>query len=629
MLDLTLIAKLQQVKDNIEASKERVQGVIKATHGRFGFVTLADRREIYLSATEMEKVLPGDVVNIIIHTAADGKTSAEIESLESSSLQFIIGQYQTRGQGHFVAPDTADNLRWIFIPPKSRGNAKPGDYIYCELKQHPFPSGKAQAHIIKNLGNAETIGVEADYAITRLHLPVDDVSEGLIEPDLSTRDDFSALALITIDSAEAADMDDALFAEVTDEGWRVVVAIADASAYIEPHSPVDVRARQRATSTYLPGRTLHMLPEKLATHSGSLMPGQLRAALLCEMSIAKNGEILAHQFKLGSVRSHAKLSYQSVSAHFEKNTAIDYPEVLAALCDASCALTQWREQHLLSSRDRADYRMILNAQGKIADCVLQEKTLAHRLVEECMIATNRCASEFLNGDEALYVQHPGFRAERLGDAKALARENLHDFDADPTTLDGYIALMRSAQALTHAAWPVASILSRWLNRASLSRTPAAHMGMGLPAYLTMTSPLRKYSDLFCHRLIKAKLQSETAPSLSDSELAEIIQGLDNSRRARQLMEQWLKAQYLSHKIGAPFLGTITHVNNNGLGVKLIDNGMDGQIDIKSLQQKYKFDARHLALVSDHKTLKLDDQVMIRVEASLIEQRSIQFKLNSE
>ena len=631
MLDQNLIAKLQQVKDTIEASKERAQGIIKATNGRFGFVTLADKREIYLAPAEMEKVLPGDTVNIIIHTGADGKTTAELESLEKTSLKFIIGQYQIRGQGHFVAPDASDNLRWIFIPPKSRGNAKPGDYIYCELKQHPFPAGKAQAHILKNLGTADKPGIEADYSIARLNLPVDDASDGLIEADLSQRDDLSAIAFLTIDSADAPDLDDALYAEARDDGWRVIVAIADPTAYISANSAIETLARQRGSSTYLPGRTLNMLPQQLATNTCSLLPGQLRAALICEMTIAKNGEITAHEFKLACVRSHAKLSYQSVSAYFEKNTAIDYADVLTALRDASGALTQWREQNMLISPDRPDYQMILNAQGKISECVPQEKTLAHRLVEECMIATNRCATEFLNGEPALYVQHPGFRSERLGDAKALARENLSDFDADPATLPGYIALMRAAknasQNTANSAWPVATILSRWLNRAILSRTPAAHMGMGLPAYLTMTSPLRKYADFFCHRVRKAKLLGETAPTISDTELAELNRGLEQNKQARQLMEQWLKTQYLANKIGAPFVGKITHINSNGLGVKLIDNGIDGHIDIKSLNQKYKFDARHLALVSEHKTLKLDDQIMIRVDSSNAEQRSIQFKIH--
>jgi ribonuclease R len=627
MLDQALIAKLQQVKDNIEASKERAQGVIKATNGRFGFVTLNDRREIYLPATEMEKVLPGDVVNIIIHTGDGGKTTAELESLEKSSLKYITGQYQTRGQGHFVAPDAADNLRWIFIPPKSRGNAKPGDYIVCELKQHPFPSGKAQAHIIKNLGNADTPGIEAEYTIARLKLATNDVTDGLLDADLSTREDFSATTFVTIDSPDSPDLDDALFGETTDNGWRLVVAIADPTAYIQPQSPTETAARQRGTSTYLPGRTLNMLPEIMATNTCSLLPGQLRAALLCEMTIAQNGEIVSHQFKLGSMRSHAKLSYQSVSAHFEKNTPIDYANVLSALRDASAALHQWREQYLLLSPDRPDYQLVLNAQGKIVDCVLQEKTLAHRLVEECMVATNRCATDFLNGASALYVQHPGFRTERLGDVKALARENLNMMDADPATLPGYISLMRAAKKAEHSPWPVASILSRWLNRAVISKTPAPHMGMGLPAYLTITSPLRKYTDFFCHRVIKAVLQGEPAPSISDNELAELNRGLESSKQARQLMEQWLKTQYLATKIGAPFVGKITHINSNGLGVRLIDNGIDGHIDLKTLPQKYKFDARHLALVSEHKTLRLDDQIMIRVESSLIDQRTIHFKTN--
>lgn len=627
MLDKALIAKLQQVKDNIEASKERTQGTVKATNGRFGFVILSDRREIYLPPTEMEKVLPGDVVNIVINTAADGKTTAEIESLEKSPLKTIIGQYQIRGQSHFVAPDVADNLRWIFIPPKSRGNAKPGDYIICELKQHPFPSGKAQAHIIRNLGNADTAGIEAEYTIARLNLSTDAVTEGIIEADLTTREDFSATTFVTIDAPDSPDLDDALYAEATENGWKVVVAIADPSEYVEPQSPTEITARQRGTSTYLPGRTVNMLPEVLATSACSLLPGQLRAVLLCEMEIAHNGEITKHGLKLGSIRSHARLNYQAVSKHFENNSPMDYADVLAALRDASAALYQWREQNMLISPDRPDYQIVLNPQGKIADCVQQEKTLAHRIVEECMIATNRCATEFLNGADALYVHHSGFRTERLGDAKALARENLNLMDADPTSLAGYITLMRAAKKVANAPWPVTSILSRWLNRAIISRTPNVHMGMGLPAYLTITSPLRKYTDFFCHRVIKAILRGQQAPTISDQEIAELNNGIEKSKLARQFMEQWLKTQFLATKIGAPFVGTISHINSNGINVRLMDNGIDGQIELKSLPQKYKFDARHLALVSEHKTLRLDDQIMIRVENCQIDQRTIQFKTN--
>ena len=222
MLDKNALTQLQGLKDQIEADKEYAEGIVKATRHRFGFVVLDDNREIFLAPDEMQRVLPGDRVSIVIKPVAsnDKKTKAqtagELEKLLSTSVDCFVGEVVQKGKAFFIAPDVpelANFTRWLFIPPNARSGAKQGDLVQCQLQRHPFGDGKPAVKVLQNLGNMHTPGIENEYCALRAgiarYLPkpsVQSLDEALkTMPDVAaTRTDFTALPLVSIDAASVS-----------------------------------------------------------------------------------------------------------------------------------------------------------------------------------------------------------------------------------------------------------------------------------------------------------------------------------------------------------------------------------------------------------------------------------------
>ncbi|WP_101758350.1 VacB/RNase II family 3'-5' exoribonuclease [Oceanicoccus sp. KOV_DT_Chl] len=638
MLDNNTLSQLKQLKQEIEDSKEYAEGIVKGTQRKFGFVVLSDDREIYLNPEEMLKVLPGDSVKILITTEenkknkdAKPKTSGTIEKLISSTLKEFSGRYIVKGQGHFVEPDLPQLSRWIFIPPQARKNAKAGDFIHCKIHRHPYPEAKPQAKILEVIGAADRDGIEADYIINKFQLTPQwptDWQQSLLSIDETSRQDITSTPFITIDAASTVDMDDALYASSTDQGWQLQIAIADPNALIKPESALDKAIKQQATSVYLPGKAIAMLPAELANEQCSLMPDQIRPALVCQIEIKQDGSISGYKIIEALIKSQAKLSY------FEVANCLDHAEVnencnphsscLAALKALSDALSRHRQQHNLVIPNRQEYRLVLNQQLKLDHIELQQKSSAHQLVEECMIAANRCASDML-GDSGIFISHPGFRKERLADVKKLAEEQLALTDCDFSTPEGYRQLMNAIddEALN---FPLRSVLSRLLERSRLTAKPQPHYGMGMQSYTTFTSPIRKYSDLLVHRIIKAKLQKQSQPVVDEQTIAALQLAQDKVRQAYYQLEQWLKCQYMKPLVGKEFSGTVSQINSNGFSVRLDEHLIEGFIETKLLNEKYSFDPMRLKLTSKSQTVQLDQTITVQVKEVDCKQRTIRYTL---
>jgi len=594
-------------------------------------VVLDDGREIFLSPEQMEKVFPGDEVRIEILTDKKGKQSAELIKVRQSPLADFSGRYVVKGKGHFVQPDLPRFNRWIFVPPQARNGAKDGDYVHAKIARHAYPHGKPQAKILKVLGAIDKAGIEADVMSAKFqlggHWPKDWEST-LSEAELSEREDLSAQSFITIDAPTTLDMDDAIFAETCDTGWTLSVAIADPSALIPADSALDKEAMRRSTSVYLPGRTIPMLPEALANDRCSLTAGTTRPALVCQMQIDREGTISDYRIFEAQVQSKAKLSYQQVAEFVDAESdrpAIDCQSTVEAIAAAGRALRQQRQRDHIIVPGRPEFRLILNEQKKIERIDPVQKSSAHELVEECMVAANRCAAELM-GDQGLFAGHGGFRPERLEGVTKLADEQLGLKDIDFSTPEGYRQLINQIDDTLE--FPVRSVLSRMLERGQMSSQPKPHVGMGLSRYTTFTSPIRKYSDLWVHRLIKAKLKGEPLPAISDEQLTTLQDGLDRARQGRQQMEQWLKCQYLADQIGQQAAGTVSQINSNGFTVRL-ESGVEGFVETRQLPDKYSFDPLRLRLSSKQRVIELDQAIDIEIQEIDSEQRSIRFTLPAE
>lgn len=641
MLDKDSLSQLKQLKQQIEDNKEFADGVIKGTQRKFGFLVTDDGREIYLSPEEMQKAFPDDRVRILVvrtegdkqagsKTARD-KVSGRIEKILKPGVSEFTGRYVVKGKGHFVEPDLPRNNRWIFIPPAARKNAKPGDLIACKLARHPFPQGKPQAKILRVIGPETAQGIAAEYMIAKFELEPEwprDWQKSLASGDPSSRVDLTALPFVTIDAPGTQDMDDALFAEPADGGWQLQVAIADVAALVPAGSELDKLAQRRATSIYLPGRPVPMLPPALAVERCSLLAGLERPALVCSLKIAGDGEILAFQFQEATIISRAKLAYEQVANFLDTRQADAEVEphsgTLQALQGAASALLARRKQDNLVIAGRQEFRLVLNDQARLDHIEQLSKTSAHSLVEECMVAVNRCAAQWF-GDRGLFIEHPGFRPERLPDVRKLADELLGLKDVAFDSIEGYMQLMKAIddEAL---AFPLRAVLSRLLERSRLSLTPRPHQGMGLPCYSTVTSPIRKYSDLLCQRMIKAKLNQQPVPQLANKLVEGLEQRLDIARQARYQMEQWLKCEYLEPLQGQTLPGVVTQVNSNGFTVRLDQHLIEGFVETRQLEEKFSFDPMRLRLKSDRCTVELQQAVNVTIASVDRKQRSIRFQL---
>ena len=639
MLDNDTLSQLKQLKKNIEDSKEYAVGIVKGTQRKFGFVVLDDGREIFINPDQMQKVFPGDKVKILITTQQDNQASkakiyGSLIKLIDSPLKAFTGRYIVKGKGHFVEPDLPNLSRWIFIPPQSRKDAKPNDFIRCEIKRHPYSDAKPQAKITEVIGAADHAGIESDYVISKFQLEPawpKNWETSLLEINTDAREDLTALPFITIDAASTMDMDDAVFVQTTEQGWQLQVAIADPSALIAVDSELDRLARQRATSTYMPGRAVSMLPEQLTNKLCSLTPNTTRPALVCQLEVDKQGEITSYHMIEAMVSSKAKLSYHDVAALLDQNGSeedlIDgnkHKTTLLTLQALSDTLLNHRKQHNLVIPNRQEYRLVLNSQRKIDHIEPAQKTSAHQVIEECMVAANRCAADML-GDQGLFISHPGFRSERLADVKKLAEEQLSLSDIDFSTPQGYQQLIKSIDD-DQLQFPLRAVLSRLLERSRLSDQALPHHGMGLEKYTTFTSPIRKYSDLTVHRLLKSKIRSSKTTIVKAEDLAIIQQGQDNSRQARYQMEQWLKCQFMQPLIGKTFIGTVSQINSNGFAVRLNEHLIEGFVETRLLADKYSFDPMRLRLTSKSQTIELSQTIEVMVKAVDDNARSIRYTL---
>lgn len=630
MLNNDTLSQLKQLKQQIEKSKEFAEGIVKSTQRRFGFVVLDDGREIFLSPELMEQVFPGDQVRIEILTDKKGKLSAELIKVRNSPLNEFTGRYIVKGKGHFVSPDLPRFNRWIFVPPQARNGAKDGDYVSAKISRHAYPHGKPQAKVMKVLGNINQPGIEADFMASKFQLGgvwPKDWQDSLVEIDNSNREDLTALPFVTIDAETTLDMDDAIYAEASDSGWQLSVAIADPSALISAGSALDKEAQRRATSVYLPGKTIPMLPEELANNRCSLSAGQTRPALVCQMQIDSDGNISSYNIIEAIIESKAKLSYLQVSDYVDSSnqSTIDAEATVEAIAAVAKALHEQRQRDHLIVKGRPEFSLVLNEQGKIDHIKAIEKTTAHSLVEECMVAANRCAAELME-NQGLFASHRGFRPERVEGVTKLADEQLALKDIDLATPEGYRQLINSID--DSIEFPVRSVLSRMLERGQLSTEPKPHVGMGLPRYTTFTSPIRKYTDLLVHRIVKAKLKGQDQPTLNDEQLAGLQTSLDNARQARSQMEQWLKCQHISSMLNETAAGVVSQINSNGFTVRL-ENGIEGFVETRLLPEKYSFDPLRLRLTSKSRVVELDQSITIVVQEVDSEQRSIRFTLPTE
>jgi ribonuclease R len=638
MLNQDSLTQLKGLKAQMEAEKEYADAVVKGSQARYGFAVLDDGREIFIPPDEMLKAFPDDRVRVCIHPDRGDKLIAEIQQLIDCPIGEFTGRCVRKGKAMFVEPDLPRLNRWLFIPPHARNGVKEGDYVRSALLRHPVKDGKPQSKVLEILGNAETPGIENLYTATKYRLPSTwskEANEQLAQA-LATaqplgdqrRRDLTDLEFVSIDSARTQDIDDALYAEISSGGWNLYVAIADPTSFIERGSLLEQEIAAHASSVYFHGNAIAMMPEALSQDTCALAEAQDRPALVCKIAVSDDGEVGDFEFIEAVVRSKAKLSYGAVDRYLAGNydELMSHATPLEALYQVYRALRSQREANQLVMEERTEYRWILNDQKKIDHIETHQKLLSQKLVEECMVATNRCCARFLkeHNCNGPFVHHRGFRADRKDEVKRFLERFLPDYvERDLGEVATYREIMTQLASSSHEL-PLRSMVNRMLARAELSTEAGPHMGMAMDCYSNCTSPLRKYTDYLVHRQIKAALHQGDTRQLEKAQLASLGERLARVRKASQEAELWLKCEYLKAHVGEEGLASISHINSSGFTARLLASGIEGKVDLRKNTEKFSFDRWTASLTSASRSFQLQREIRVRIERVDVAKRECVF-----
>ncbi len=640
MFDASALSQLSQLKQAIRADKNLVEGVVRGTQGRFGFVVLDDGREAFLPPDEMSRVFPGDRVEICYEEDDKGKLTASLEKLISSTTKDVVGQYIVRGKGHFISTDMPQLSRWIFLPPKNRSNAQADDFLHCRITTHPFTDGKGQAKVVAVLGQTSTAGIE--HKITVLKHQLQDQwtdkqqqqADELVSAALNTaeRIDATAIPFVTIDSETTRDMDDALHISATTDGWQLQVAIADPGCGISLDSPLGKAALQRGNTAYLPGRAVTMLPEALTVDTYSLVPNEQRPALLFTININRDGSVASFDYQAAIIKSRHKLSYHQVARFLEDGDAnavpADCQADLKTLSACAEARTEYRREHMLLMDERADFELKLNEQWHVDHIECQPRSKAQQVVEESMLVTNACAGETFAQypNSGIFSAHFGFREDKHADIHTLLNEDFAELaELDFTTREGYRQLIKALQSKPEAASRLTALRSN-LQAGLLTTEAMPHLGLGMSYYATVTSPIRRYNDYFNHQALLAIRNNTPLPVTTAAELKILQEQIGKTRQSARDLENWLIRLYMNDKVGELFDGHIFRINPQGFTVKLDSNGVTGFVRIASKEEGFQFDPIRLTLKNEQVTYQLDQPLTVKLHEVNHERRQINFEL---
>jgi ribonuclease R len=464
------------------------------------------------------------------------------------------------------------------------------------------------------------------------------------EADKADRTDLRAVPLVTIDGVDARDFDDAVYAEQAGKGWKLIVAIADVSHYVQPGDAIDTEARKRGTSTYFPDRVVPMLPEELSNGLCSLNPDVDRLCLVCEMKVTADGKVERSKFYKAVMRSHARLTYsqvyQVVGEHDEearsKHAAV-LPQ-LETLYDVYKAFEKARRRRGALDLELPEVRITMGADNHSVETVAPiHRNDAHRLIEECMIAANVQAAKFLRKHKLpdLYRVHPKPEVDRFEELRLLLQELGFKVSAEARTEPR--ALNKVLHELRHRPdFPVlATSVLRTFAQAIYTPVNEGHFGLALDAYAHFTSPIRRYPDLLVHRGI-THLINGGKPGAFDYKLPAMEKlGKDCSMLERQAeaaarhVEARYKCIYMQEHVGGEYHGVITGVTHFGLFVMLNDFYVEGLIHVTSLGNDY-YHSEHGGLrLSGERTgnsFGLGDTVRVRVTRVDVEEARVDLQL---
>ena len=697
---------LRKVSDCIKNTSQtsglldEVEGTVQGHRDGHGFVSRDDgESDIYLPPNEMRAVLHKDRVRVrIVRSDRKGRPEGRVLEIVERTNDSIIGRLLLESGIWIMVPEDKRYGQDVLIPKAATGAGKAGQVVVVELTEAPSLYGQPVGRVTEVLGEVDDPGMEIEIAVRKYGVPHEfspacialarTLPEKVRASDKSHRVDLTDVPLVTIDGEDARDFDDAVYCEPVKigkgksavQGWRLLVAIADVSHYVENGSAIDVEAYDRATSVYFPRRVIPMLPEKLSNGLCSLNPEVERLCMVCDMMVSAEGEVSAYQFYPAVIWSHARFTYTEVAAILANTRGLeavkhqDRVTDLINLHGVYEALHKSRVRRGAVDFETIETQIVCDETGRIEKIVPRTRNDAHKLIEEAMLAANVCSADYIGQSKhaGLFRVHEGPTPEKIELLRNYLKATGIALSISDNPSPGEFQAIAGATKDRPDAQQIHSMLLRSMQQAIYTPVNKGHFGLAFDAYTHFTSPIRRYPDLLVHRVIKAilaktkyQLPELPIPGEAHAKLARRLEkglasrvaepgqktkklsheaqgwlaaGLHcsaNERRADEAsrdVEAWLKCKYMREHLGEEYAGVVSSVTSFGIFVTLDAMYVEGLVHITELGgEYYRFDEARQELRGERTGMRyaIGSRVKVQVSRVDLDGRRIDFLLVHE
>ncbi len=636
-----------------------VVGKLSVHPDGFGFVIPEEGGDdVYVKGRDLNTALHGDKVVVRRELPHHGERpeGRVIRILERAQSQ-VVGRFERYSTYGYLTPYDPHLVTDIWIPLKNSMGAETGQMAVAEIVNYASRNRTPEGRILEILGAAADQGVDEAVVIRQYSLPhtfaaaVQKEAKAVVrqveEKDLRRRVDLRDSFTVTIDGETAKDFDDAVTLELSGkQTYHLWVHIADVSHYVRPGSALDEAARERGTSVYFPGMVIPMLPEELSNGICSLNPDVDRLAFTVFMEVDRLGQVVRYDFLETIIRSSARMTYTQVR-DILAGTGVppaglpsDAPGRFRLMAELADKLRKARMRKGSIDFDLPEAEIILDLRGRIQDVLRSERNMAHRIVEEFMLAANRTVASYVSRLELpfIYRVHEKPADEKIDFFRRFVGNfgyYLPEGKITPVVLSQLVSDLegkREAPVISH-------LLLRSMKQARYAEVNIGHFGLAFDDYTHFTSPIRRYPDLMVHRLLKTIIRQGRFGEQFATELEATLPPLTAhcSERERVAMDaereivQIKKTRFMMEKVGEEYDGFVTGVTTFGVFVELADFMVEGLVHVSSLEDDYyQFDEETQALRGEHtrRAFRVGDQVRVRVAKVNLERRQIDFALLS-
>lgn len=645
-------------------------GTFSGTDRGFGFVMVEDEGidDIFVPAKATKLAFDGDTVEVEITEAPDpsGKRSAEgkITRIIERKTEQVIGEFIP-----YTDDEIADYNLYGYVKAKLKKgpehiiqiemnglNPTRGEIVSVDITHYPAYKGEDMRGVVtETIGHKDEPGIEILSIVHKHNIRSEFPDEVLAEAeqvpdqisaaDLKGRRDLRGQQIITIDGADAKDLDDAVTVERLDNGhFQLGVHIADVSHYVREDSALDKEAFERGTSSYLTDRVIPMLPQRLSNGICSLHPKVDRLTLSCEMEINQQGNVVAYDIFPSVIRSVERMTYEAVNHILEEKhpqTRKQYQSLvpmLEEMAELHHILEQKRRHRGAIDFDSDEAKIIVDKEGKAIDIELRERRVGERLIESFMLAANETVSEHYSKADLPIL----YRVHEQPDESKMKRflEFITTFglttqaSKDSITPKDLQGVMDRIKDEPYEA-VISMLLLRSMQQARYDVDPIGHYGLGADYYSHFTSPIRRYPDLILHRLIH--YYDEVGRSQQDkkrwaSRLPDMAKHSSEAERraidAERETDELKKTEFMADKVGQEFMGTIISITGFGMFIQL-PNTVEGLVHVSMMDDDYyRFDEDHLVMIGERtgKVFRIGQPIKVKLMRADVEEVQIDFSI---